>query len=470
MTSAHAASRHLRAVTVDVTPAAEPLDAPAVSTAATDDVDAVARAEIVRARAELPPLDPAAFDCFLGGLARGIEDWTEGDLVNVLVSLVCVSGVHLGQSPHVRAGDDVHPLLVWPLVIGHTNRGRKGAGWSSARRLVLAADPDFMVTNQRSGLTSGEGLAAMFTDDPDTPPADTETATPTARAGGRLPPGDRRLLVFEAEWAAVMARMKREGNSLSATLRGAWEGGDLSTLAVSARIAPSSHVGILAHITPGEFKAKVSHSDLAGGTYNRFLPVMVSRSKFLPGGQGAPTAVINGLGAELADRLRHGADVGTLGFTTAGDALWRRLYVEFGTDHGDTGQVEQFISRAAPNCLRIAAIHAALDGAAAIDARHLTAAAALVRYSIDSARAALGNTREASALLAWITEAGTDGRTKTDITKVLFKGHKTAEEIQPLLDQLTAAGRVTVATIAPPAGKGGRSKQVYIGSTANNAN
>jgi len=425
---------------------------------AVNDPDAVAAAEISRARAVLPPIDPTAFDCYLGGVVDAVAEFTEGDPVNILVSLICITGVHLGQKPHVRAGDDIHPLLVWPLIIGRTGSGRKGAGWSSAKRIALAAAPDFMSTNLRSGLTSGEGLAAMFTDDPDAP-GDGEAA-PAKRSGGRLPAGDRRLLVFEAEWAAVMARMKREGNSLSATLRGAWEGGDLSTLAVSARIAPSSHVGLVAHITPEEFRAKVSASDLAGGTYNRFLPVMVARARFLPGGQGAPLAVINGLGAELAERLERGGELGALAFTPAGDELWRRLYVEFGTDSGDTGPVEQFVSRAAPYCLRIAGIHAALDGTSAIDGDHLAAAAALVRYSIDSARAAFSQNADTAKLAAWIAAAGTEGRTREQVRSDFYARNKKADEVNALLDALVRAGRITV-TKRPPASGRGRPTEVY---------
>ncbi|EHR53357.1 hypothetical protein SacmaDRAFT_5192 [Saccharomonospora marina XMU15] len=421
------------------------------------DPEARAAEEVARARGALPPLDAAAFDCYLGRVVEAVAEFTEGDPVNVLASLICVTGVHLGQKPHVRAGDDVHPLLVWPLIIGRTGSGRKGAGWSSAKRIALAAGPDFMSTNVRSGLTSGEGLAAMFADDQD---ADDNGEKAGRRTGGRLPAGDRRLLVFEAEWAAVMARMKREGNSLSATLRGAWEGGDLSTLAVSARIAPSSHVGIVAHITPEEFRAKVSASDLAGGTYNRFLPIMVARARFLPGGQGAPLAIINGLGAELAERLEHGGELGALGFTTAGDELWRRLYVEFGTDSGDSGPVEQFVSRAAPYCLRIAGIHAALDGNSAIDAGHLIAAAALVRYAIDSARAAFNQSAETAKLAAWIAAAGAEGRTREQVRSDFYGRNKKADEVNALLDTLARAGRIT-ATKRPPASGRGRPTEVY---------
>lgn len=478
MTHPDAHGRHLRAVT---TTPADPVHEPSPDAdestrtesgpdrsapAGTGDdaaAEAFTVAEIIRARSALPAIDPSVFDCYLGGLVESVSEYTEGDPVNVLASLLCVAGVHLGQGPHVRAGDDLHPLLVWPLVIGRTNSGRKGAGWSSARRLAVAAAPDFMVTNVRSGLTSGEGLANLFTDNPE---ESTEDDDPAARgkrrAGGRLPPGDRRLLVFEAEWAGVMERMRRDGNSLSATLRAAWEGGDLSTLAVTARVAPESHVGILGHITPEEFRAKVKASDLAGGTYNRFLPVMVSRTRFLPGGQGAPDTLVKGIGAELGERLESGGQLGAIGFTAAGNDLWRRLYVEFGTDTGDAPEVEQFISRAAPYCLRIAAIHAALDGATAIDTRHLVPAAALVRYSIASARTALSDDLAAGKLLGWIADAGPAGRTRDEIREGYCHKHKRATEAaHRALAGLIEAGRVVVGKRPSPSGKG-RPAEVVI--------
>jgi hypothetical protein len=67
--------------------------------------------------------------------------------------------------------------------------------------------------------------------------------------------------------------------------------------------------------------------------------------------------------------------------------LWKEtLYDEFtGTD--DTDEVwTQFIRRAAPYCLRIAALHAVLAGCNSISTEDLGAAGGLVRYSIASAR------------------------------------------------------------------------------------
>jgi hypothetical protein len=420
-----------------VHPPAVPVDA--------DAAEAEALAQVARHRAELPTLDEAAFDCYLGHVVSKVEATSEADPVAILASLICAAGVHLGQGPHVRAGDDPHPLLVWPLIVGRTSAGRKGTSWSTARRVLAAADEPFTHTNIKSGLSSGEGLAERFTTDND----DEEG------------PQDLRLMVMESEWSGVMAKMKREGNSLSAILRAAWEGGDLSTLTVAARVAPSSHVGILAHITPQEFREKVSASDLAGGTYNRFLPLAVSRSKFLPFSQGTDPELVRQLGAALAERLDTGARLGLLGFTGDAAELWRALYVEFSTDHGDAPAVEQFVSRAVPNCLRIAAIHAALDGQHAIHTAHLTAAAALVRYSINSARAIFTDTATPARLAAWIADAGEQGRTRKDITTGFFNGKTKTDQIQPLLDQLVDAGRITRTTRPRADGRPGKGTEVY---------
>lgn len=441
-----------------MTDPARPLRAvPAEAASEGSEAEQQARAEVARARSALPVLDEAAFDCFLGSLARELDPTTEADPVAVLGSLLCAAGTHLGQGPHVRAGDDTHPLLIWPLIVGRTSAGRKGTSWSTARRLLATADDAFCHSNIRSGLTSGEGLTAMFTTNNEATAPDSGQQPTEADTG----PRDLRLMVTEPEWAGVMAKMKREGNSLSAILRAAWEGGDLSTLTVNARVAPSSHVGILAHITPGEFRSKVSASDMAGGTYNRFLPLAVARSKFLPFTQGASGELISSLALTLAERLAAGARLSAIGMTGPAADLWRQLYVEFGSDHGEHAVVEQFISRSAPTCLRIAAIHAALDTTSAIEPSHLHAAAALVRYSIATARAVFTDTQTPARLAAWIAEAGESGRTKREITSEYFAGNKKSEEITALLDQLIQAGNITRSHRERSDGKSGRRAEIY---------
>ncbi|MCA1194433.1 DUF3987 domain-containing protein [Saccharopolyspora sp. 6V] len=403
------------------------------------------------------------FSTFLGHLVGQVEPTSEADPVNILASLLATTGVHLGSGPHIRAGDDRHPLLVWPMVIGRTGIGRKGAGWSAAKRLLHGADPWFLASHVHSGLTSGEGLAQMFAadDTESTDDAAEDSAGKAKRRGGLLPPGDRRLLAFEPEWASVMARMRRDGNTLSATLRAAWEGGDLSTLGVNARIVRDTHIGILTHITPGEFRSKLSGSDLAGGTYNRFLPVLVAQTRFLPGGTGADPHLLTRLGADLGTRLETGGQLRGLDLTDQAAYLWRRLYVEFGGYTTDDGPVVQFLSRAAPNCLRIAGIHAALDGSHLITPTHLEAAAAFIRYAVDSARAIFGSSA-ADRLADWIAQAGEQGRSREEVRAKFFRGNADKDTITGHLNDLVDAGRIACTKLPRADGKPGRGKEVYI--------
>ncbi|WP_228771566.1 DUF3987 domain-containing protein [Actinokineospora iranica] len=418
--------------------------------------DAAMGERVARIRGWLPPVDPAVFGCFLGQLATHLDPFTEADPVGVLVTLLAAAGVHMGPGPHVVVGGfERHPLLTWPIVVGPTGTGRKGTGYNVAKALLSHAIPEFVADNVHSGLSSGEGLASVFaTDD-----------TPGKGKPRLLPEHDVRLLAYEPEWASVMARMKREGNTLSATLRAAWEGGNLSTLNVDARTARQSHVGIVAHITPTEFRDRVSSTDMAGGTYNRFLPIAVAQSKFLPAPDPIDPTTLLQFGAALSDRLAAASRLDALTLDPDAAQLWRRLYVDFSAaaDGDGDGVLAQFTSRAVPNCLRIAATYAALDRTDHITTTHLTAAAALVRYSIDSARVVLRPNDDLVKLLTHIREHGPQGCTREQ-ARDAFQRNKSAADVGRLLDHLVTAGQVT-ATSRPPAGGRGRPATVFTATT-----
>lgn len=422
--------------------------------------------QVAHGRAWLPPIDSAVFDCYLGELATEIEPYTEADPVAVLASLLAAAGVYLGPGPHLPIGMERHPLVVWPLLIGHTGSGRKGTAWGAAKHLLTAAVPEFVADNIHSGLSSGEGLAALFATEGGNE-GDAPAPGGGRKGGGRrsrlLPDDDCRLLAYEPEWASVMARMRREGNTLSATLRAAWEGGNLSTLNVDARVARRGHVGILAHITPGEFKAKVSSTDLAGGTYNRFLPIAVAQSKFLHLPTPPNPVRIADLAAGLGERLTRAREVGPLTLSEPARDAWAELYLEFATHDHDghaAAQLAEFTSRAAAHCLRLAGLHAAVDGSRLVQPPHLGAAAALVRYSVASASTVLRPGRVLVELAAFIAAAGDQGRTREEIRSQHFGRHKTSDQVTALLNQLTDAGHVTVQQRPPATGKG-RPAQVY---------
>ena len=96
---------------------------------------------------------------------------------------------------------------------------------------------------------------------------------------------DKRLFVVESEFASALRAAQRQGSTLSATIREAWDSGNLRTLTKNDPItATGAHICIVGHITADELRAELTATDSANGFANRFLFVAVKRSKLLPFG------------------------------------------------------------------------------------------------------------------------------------------------------------------------------------------
>ena len=102
----------------------------------------------------------------------------------------------------------------------------------------------------------------------------------------------------------------------------------------------------------------------------------------------------------------------------------------------------EFTRRAAPYCLRIAGLSAALDSRALIGKDDLIAASAQVRYSVASARYVLGGVRlnpREDRIVRAIDAAGQAGVTRTAIS-ALFSRKLAANVLDALLAGLTETG------------------------------
>jgi hypothetical protein len=373
-----------------------------------------------------PQPDEVVYDNALGRMALKLDATTEADPVGVLGSLVAAAGVALGPDVRIRVGDSDHPLLAWFLLCGRTASGRKGTAGEVAHRVLSGALPAFCSDNVVSGLSSAEGLIAAVAD----PEEDDDEAKKEERS-------DKRLLVVENEFSVVLSRARREGNALSPVLREAWDGRDLRVLTKNPVKATRPHIGIVGHISPTEFRARVSQTDLAGGSYNRFLLLYVERSKMLPEGGGAAQDLVDKLAREVEGRIRRGRGVGTL--TRAPDTLvaWAELYEEF-VDLEDDEVLGPWVSRAVPYTLRLAGLYAALDGLSAVRLDHLTSAAAMVRYSMDSVRYVLDSGSRHSdveTIARLIKNGGPSGVPRSVITKAM-SGRRSASDVGDLIAQV----------------------------------
>ena len=375
-----------------------------------------------------PSPDPKVYQGWLGETSLSLTQTSEADPVAVLATLMAGFGVMAGPGPFSQISDDRHPALIWPLIMGHTGIGRKGTSLNVAMRLLKAADPQFCAENVTSGLSSGEGLIAAVVDEDE------------GEAGGKL------RLVIETEYSDTMRRSSREGNTLSGVLRQAWEGDDLATLTRDSLHATAPHIGILAHITPGEFRMCASGADMAGGTYNRFLPVYSERSKEIPDGEGAPDELIDTRAATLREAAKHARDIRRTPLTDGAREFWGDVvYPALSGGGHNEGAVAQFTARATPYARRAAMLYALADGESAVDVAHLEAAYALVGYARATAAHVLGTgTGDArlDKLIVALDAAGAQGLTRTQISN-LYSGKLTRPQLDDVLAKAEALPGVT---------------------------
>jgi hypothetical protein len=374
-----------------------------------------------------PIPDAAMFAGILGEMMEAARPTTEADPVGVYASLLAMTGAAIGEGTYVQIGSTRHPLLIWPLLFGGTGSGRKGEATNTASIFFRNSYPGADNFTAR-GLSSGEGLIERIRDVED-----------EEDKGGTE---DKRLLVIETEFVQVMARAKREGSTLAAVLRQAWDGGALSVLNRAHLKASGSHVVIIGHITPDEFRVKLAESDMAGGTYNRFLPLFVERSKRLPLPPALDKEIIDILGGRLARSIDAAREVRQVGLDGEAVKVWTNdIYEEFTTFDDESAVYTQFIQRAAPYCRRIAALEAALAGRHSASADDIRAAAAAVRYAIGSARYVLGRTSrnpDLEKIRRAIGTAGPDGISRSEVS-ALFSRNKSAATLEALLNELTAS-------------------------------
>src|SRR5262249_45143457 len=156
---------------------------------------------------------------------------------------------------------DPQPARVNVVLVGLTKAGRKGTSASPVNRLMRVALGAFWEDQRQSGLSSGEGLIQAVADRKEKDDEGNEVVVPA----------EKRLYVQESEFASVLIRMGREGNTLSNVIRQAFDDGELNTLTVAPRKASGAHVVLVCHTTPEELRRRLDGLEVSNGWANRFL-------------------------------------------------------------------------------------------------------------------------------------------------------------------------------------------------------
>ena len=390
-----------------------------------------------------PPLDRAAYYGLAGRIVTKIEPHTEADPVAVLISLLVMIGNAAGRDAHVSVEADRHAGAEYVVLVGSTSSGRKGTATGQARRLAARADEEWAKSRIVSGLSSGEGLIEQVRDEVSKKGVDDEGETVIKVIDEGI--ADKRLLVLEAEFASVLKTAVRQGNTLSPIVRLAWDGATLQTLTRHSPLrAETPHVSIIGQITPSELRRELNSSELANGFANRFLFVLVRRSKLLPDGGDIGSVDFGADVAELETAINQARTTSACyRRDEEARALWRERYADLVADR--PGQLGNLLARGPAHVLRLALIYAVLDKTTVIRAAHLRAALAVWDYAAASVQVIFGRAigdPVADQILDALRNAP-DGLTRNQLRDV-FGRHKSSDRIGLGLGALLDLGFVRV--------------------------
>ncbi len=373
------------------------------------------------------PLAKPAFRELAGTVVETILPHSEADPAAILLHFLVLAGAIIGRRRFMPIEGSRHCPNMFLLIVGDTSSGRKGTAYSQVRRIMSEAFPDFMRKNVAMGLASGEGLINAVRDS-------------TQDDVGIV---DKRLVCVETEFASVLRALDRDGNTLSARLRQAFDSGDLRTLTkATPLVASDAHIALIGHITPSELGFRLQKTEISNGLLNRFLLACSRRSKKRPEGGVVPEHQVHDLGAVVREILNTSAmQYLQLERDAQAKALWQTVYDEL-TD-GYAGELGEVLSRATALVTRLSLIYATLDRGLAIQSEHLQAALAVWHYVVQSVQYLFGTLeqldRRADELLDAIRSEGKEGIKRSELRDAVSH-HISASEMEGALRSLEARG------------------------------
>lgn len=425
-----------------------------------------------------PRPDPECLYGLVGDVARAGSKTTEANAYAIAANFIAFMSCAVGRGCYMPIGNTWHHPRMFMLHVGRSGRGRKGDAASLIARIersMKVLSPEAVPQVHRGGLSTREGLVFLIRD------AFKDGSTEVE------PIHDKRLLVVESEFANVLHQGKREGNTLSAALRDAWDGVSMKPATKSARLgATDPHISMSAAVTPGELIALMAARELTNGFANRFLIFWAERTKMLAFPSATRQEDVDALAARVLEVLRFckaerwaEKDHTRVELSPAARARYEFLYHSELNDNSAGERITALIERRAPMLLRLAMLFALCDLTTTVEVHHIDAALAWVRFGVDSVWFVFGSAAEevavtetnaaAQKIVKFVTER--QRVTRKQITVECFAGHATKTRIDAALDELLAANPAQVRVEEDRSG-GGRPVKFYelVANYANKAN
>ena len=392
-----------------------------------------------------PQLSDEALHGLAGQIVQTIAADSEASIPALLAHFLTYTGNIFGGNPHYMTDGAKQKTNLFTAVVGKTARGRKGTANGNIKYVFseLAGSSksseslkSWVVDRLRgSGLCSGEGLIEQVRDaNPEADPDDMGIK-------------DKRLLIVESELSSVLNVKRRDGNTLSPTLRDAWDGSPLGVMRArtgKAIRATDTHISFIGHITLDEILSFFSIVDAHNGFYNRILWFHSAPTAKHPDGGKIWRTRIAQFFPDLQKALTTAGRTSEVTMDRDAKLLWHEIYC--GIDDEESGHIPAMLSRTAPQILRLAMTYALLDCSSVIQVPHLKAAKAVhdyceqsVRYIFDDTKIVLSS--KAVRLLSMLTSKPS-GLNSTEITR-LSKNNWKKSEILAITAELTKHSLIT---------------------------
>ncbi len=332
-----------------------------------------------------PTMDPAGFPPLVAEIVEAACANSEAHPVAVAANMIAWFCCLIGRVLYQLIGDAAIHCRPFVLIVGKSGKARKGTAEHTVRLIFKRVDEllreeldnDDRLRVHAGGVSTGEGIAWAIRD-PREPDENGKGGDPGVH--------DKRLLVVESEFDNLLSQLRRENNTLSATVRNLFDGRDMEPLTKTSQTrATRPHVVIVGHVTGHELREKSTENDAANGLMNRFLMLYVYRPKLVPLPEPTPRQVIDLLAGKIAAAVHkitggnlHGHNEVDAQLSQEARELWVTEYPRLTRDRDGKGG--SLLARSEVYARMLAMIFAAMDGRTVIEPQDLRAAVAWIEY------------------------------------------------------------------------------------------
>lgn len=386
----------------------------------------------------LPP-DRVAFSGLLGECVEDLATGTDASMAGLLGSMLAFSGALIPGWAYFARDQMSAPFIA---LVGESSIGRKGTAMTRVMDAMSHA-LEMAVVHRivLDGINSGEGLV-----------------TTLYYKREHFPHEPTVGLVFEEEYATLLASRGREGSNLDPKMRQAFDGGPLSNRrsGETKTVMPPYWLPALIGITPVELRQRLEPAALQSGSANRWLYLPVVKRDIVPTNDLPRFADEHR--AALVEAHRAAMKTPRLLQVELGVKDTLHEYADFLPTATD-GLARDLTRRLSVIAFRIALVHAIVERSVTVTVDHLRRALALTEYARRGIDWVFGETignPDANLLFRHLSQAGR--LTRNTITRQIIRD---PIRHQAAVDELLRLGRARVARIPT----GGRDRTELV-STA----